>query len=257
MNKIIKKVNEYGKLIIIKHAVFSIVASLIAIICSVNELPTKYTIIWTIMAIIGAVVGGNSVNKVVDMKINKQPINKINGLLTTELINKQEGIIFALIGFTILVLSSNMLNKLCLKLSPIAIILLIIQPYAKKFTYASHLLLGFVCGAVPIGAGIAISGKITIVAIVIGIISVIWVTASDIIYTIKDYDYNKINNIYSLSNRFGVKKAIKIAAYMHGISIFMIIAIGFVEMKLDILYKLWVIGLIFVLYNKYKNVLKG
>ena len=68
------------------------------------------------------------------------------------LMKKKEVIIFALVCFVIMLIAAIMLNPLCLILSPIALFLMIIYSYTKRFTYLCHLDLGVTSAAAPVGA---------------------------------------------------------------------------------------------------------
>ena len=55
-------------------------------------------------------------------------------------------------GLALLLWSAWMLNPLCVKLMPIAALLLLIYPLCKRFTWALHFVLGAVDGLAPLGA---------------------------------------------------------------------------------------------------------
>ena len=60
-----------------------------------------------------------------------------------------------------------MLNPLCVKLLPIAAVLLLIYPLCKRFTWTTHFVLGAVDGLAPLGAYIGIAGTVTLPAILL------------------------------------------------------------------------------------------
>lgn len=218
MNKIIRKINGYRRLIVVKHTIFSVGISLIAMCVAGEGRPSIYVVSWLLVAIIGAVIGGSATNAVVDMEVYKEE-DIYDRKIPTGLINKQEGILLASIGYSIMVLASKMISDLCLVLSPIAIILLIAYANLKKITWTRHFILGIVSASAPIGVCIAITGKITILPISFGIINMLWISASDIMYSIRRYDFNIKNGIHSFATSFGIEKSIAISVVIYTVAL--------------------------------------
>ena len=57
-----------------------------------------------------------------------------------------------------MLLAAYMLNPLCLMLSPIAIGVLFLYSFTKRFTWAAHFVLGLAISAAPLGAWVAVKG---------------------------------------------------------------------------------------------------
>lgn len=255
LNLMKKRFNEYIKLIVVKHVIFSLAAALTVIVEVSDELPAAYVMVWLLIGAIGAIVGGNAISKVADMGIENRDLVKHNGELSKGLINKEEGLIFGAMGFSIIILSGQMISYLCLVLSPVAIVLLIVNAYSERFTWACHFIIGIVSSAAPIAVSIAITGGISKLVIFIGIANFLWVSASDIIYSIKKYDFNIKNGIYSIPTSFGVEVSIKIALLLYFMAIIMIIYIGEISSKLGVIYYLFVIGVIIKYYMDYRSII--
>ena len=49
-----------------------------------------------------------------------------------------------------------MINRLCLALSPVALVVLLGYPYTKRFTTLCHFWLGAALGLAPVGAWLAV-----------------------------------------------------------------------------------------------------
>ncbi|MGC1380929.1 MAG: UbiA family prenyltransferase, partial [Candidatus Baltobacteraceae bacterium] len=92
---------------------------------------------------------------------------------------------------------------LCLKLLPIAVVLLLTYPLCKRFTWLVHFILGAVDGLAPLGAYIAIAGRVTLPALLLFAAVTIWVAGFDIIYALMDVGVDRAQGINSLPARFG------------------------------------------------------
>ncbi|MGL5353483.1 MAG: UbiA family prenyltransferase, partial [Clostridium sp.] len=152
-------------------------------------------------------------------------------------------------GYLVMILASVMLNETCIILSPVAVIILIVQAYSKRFTWGCHFFLGIATSAAPIGVWIACAGKVSLIAILIGIGNMLWITASDIVYSIKSYEFNVKNGNPSMTTRFGVENSIKIARGIYYIATIVLVSVGLISNKLGLLYYIMLIILIGTIFK--------
>lgn len=244
MKKIINKANNIRKIVMVKHTIYSLIMALVIMVVVNETLPRLYTTFWIIIALVGAVIGGSATNAVVDMENDKENPLKANRGMSSGIVNKTEGIILAIIGYLIMILSSIMLNEICLILSPLAVMMLVIQAYSKRFTWGCHFCLGLVSSAAPVGVWIACTGNISIIAVVMGIGNMLWVTASDIVYSIKSYEFNMKNGNPTIPTKFGVENSIIISRAIYCIATIVLIVVGLISTKLGLLYYVMLIILI-------------
>lgn len=246
-NKAIKKAHDYGILVMFSHTIFSLSFALISMLLASKGLPSPYTIFWILVAFMGARTGANAINRVIDAEIDKKNPRTATRQLPQGLLKKKEVILFSSLCFLVMVIGAYMLNPLCLILSPIALFLLIIYSYTKRFTWACHLVLGITSAAAPVGAWLAVTGKISWLPLFIGAANTLWVAGFDIIYGSQDYEFDTANGINSIPARFGVKNALHIAAFFHAITLVILIIVGLLSPQLGLIYFIG-IGIISVLF---------
>jgi 4-hydroxybenzoate polyprenyltransferase len=94
--------------------------------------------------------------------------------------------------------------------------------FAKRFTSAAHLWLGFALALSPICAWVALRGETLIAqpqdilpAILLGGAIALWVSGFDIIYACQDADFDRGAKLHSVPAKFGVVGALRIAALLH------------------------------------------
>jgi 4-hydroxybenzoate polyprenyltransferase len=247
LNKAIKKAHDYGVLVMFSHTIFSLSFALISMLLASKGLPSPYVIFWILVAFMGARTGANAINRVIDAEIDKKNPRTATRQLPQGLMKKKEVILFSSICFLVMIIGAYMLNPLCLLLSPIALFLLIIYSYTKRFTWACHLVLGITSAAAPVGAWLAVTGKISWLPLFIGAANTLWVAGFDIIYGSQDYDFDTANGINSIPARFGVKNALHIAAFFHAITLVILIIVGLLSPQLGLIYFIG-IGIISVLF---------
>jgi len=247
LNKAIKKAHDYGVLVMFSHTIFSLSFALISMLLASKGLPSPYIIFWILVAFMGARTGANAINRVIDAEIDKKNPRTATRQLPQGLMKKKEVILFSSLCFLVMIIGAYMLNPLCLILSPIALFLLIIYSYTKRFTWACHLVLGITSAAAPVGAWLAVTGEISWLPLFIGAANTLWVAGFDIIYGSQDYDFDTANGINSIPARFGVKNALHIAAFFHAITLVILIIVGLLSPQLGLIYFIG-IGIISVLF---------
>lgn len=252
LTKIKKKVTDYGTLVMFSHTIFSLSFALIAMLLASEGLPSFYTLFWILVAFLGARTGANAINRVIDAEIDAKNPRTATRQIPQGLIKKKEVIAFTIICFVIMVIGAAMLNPLCVVLSPIAIFLMTIYSYTKRFTWGCHLVLGITSAAAPVGAWIAITGTFGWIPLFMGAANTLWVAGFDIIYGAQDYEFDTTNGIHSIPARFGVKNALLIARLFHLTAWTCLLIVGLLTAKLGVIYYvgLVIIGGLFIYEHK-------
>ena len=124
---------------------------------------------------------------------------------------------WALTGFSaaLFLFAAASLNSLCLVLAPPSLAVLLGYSYAKRFTATSHLWLGLALGIAPVGAWIAVTGKVEWPALVLAGAVALWVAGFDVIYSLQDEDFDRQHALHSLPARVGGRHALAIARGFH------------------------------------------
>lgn len=254
LTKVIKKAKEYGTLVMFSHTIFSLSFALISMLLASNGLPSLNKVFWILVAFMGARTGANAINRVIDAEIDSKNPRTAMRQLPQNLLKKKEVIIFSSVCFLVMIIAAAMLNPLCLILSPIALFLLIIYSYTKRFTWACHLVLGITSAAAPVGAWLAVTGKVSTLPILMGAANTLWVAGFDIIYGSQDYEFDTANGIHSIPARFGVKGGLHIAAFFHGITLILLLIIGILSSQLGIIYYIGLILITILFITEHKIV---
>ncbi len=252
LSKLSKKVRDYGTLVMFSHTIFSLSFALISMVLAGNGLPSPSVFFWILVAFMGARTGANAINRVIDAEIDAKNPRTAVRQLPQGLMHKKEVIVFSAVCFAIMVFAAAMLNPLCMLLSPVALFLLIIYSYTKRFTWACHLVLGITSAAAPVGAWIAVTGSISWLPLFMGAANTLWVAGFDIIYGAQDYDFDTRNGIHSIPAEFGVKKALYIAAFFHTVTLAFLLIVGLLSTHLGMIYYIGIIliSLLFVIEHR-------
>lgn len=211
------------------HTVFALPFALSSAFLASGGMPSNYHLFWIIVAMVGARTGAMSFNRLVDMKIDAKNPRTKDRPLPKNLISKEAVAFYTVISFILLIFAAYKLNKLCFYLSFLAIFILMLYSYTKRFTYFSHIVLGISLAGAPLGAWIAIKGQIDLLPILLSVSVLFWVAGFDILYALQDYEFDKKEGLYSIPVRLGVRNSILVARIFHIVMIFFLFFVSFLS----------------------------
>lgn len=237
MDSITERIVLYLRMIKFPHSVFALPFAFTGAIMAAGGIPSLEKILWITVAMVGARSGAFGLNRIIDRKIDEVNPRTRKRELPTGVIKLSYAVLFTAVSFAIFVLAAYMLNPLCLKLSPVALAVLFIYSYTKRFTWATHFVLGLALSAAPLGAWIAVKGTFDPEIIPIGIAVIFWLAGFDTLYALQDIEFDRSHGLYSIPQRFGIKKALVLARLFHFITFLMLVYTG-ILFRLGIFY--WV-----------------
>ncbi len=118
------------------------------------------------------------------------------------------------------------LNPVVRWLWPIPLVGFVVYPYLKRFTWLSHLWLGAVDGLAPVGAWIAITGRLPWEAWALGGAVAVWIAGFDLFYSLFDRAVDVEQGLHSVAVRFGVGGAFWGARLLHLATVVLLAAVG-------------------------------
>jgi len=115
--------------------------------------------------------------------------------------------------------------------------------YAKRFTMLAHVWLGAALGMAPVAAWIAIRGEAVLAspadlvpAGILGLAVMLWVAGFDIIYACQDAGFDSQAGLHSIPATLGVRRALLVAAVMHGLTMLLLAALPWAIPALGMIY---------------------
>ena len=123
-------------------------------------LPTWHQLAWIVVAMVSARSAAMAFNRLADASIDATNPRTATRALPVGQLTPAFVSTFVVISCGIFVLASSQLNRLTLWLSPVALAVILLYSYTKRFTRWSHLFLGFALGIAPAAAWIAVRGSL-------------------------------------------------------------------------------------------------
>ena len=210
-----KKVAVVLELIKFSHTIFSLPFVIISAFIAANGLPSGKSIIIIVFAVTMARCCAMVFNRLVDTKYDEHNARTAYRVSHQMLVGRPFMWLFAVVSAGLFVISAGMLNKMSLCLAPIALVVLLGYSFTKRFTNASHFVLGAALGMAPVGAWVGVKGGLDFPPFLLGLAVLLWTAGFDIIYSCQDFDHDKTMGLFSVPKRFGISTALKISRALH------------------------------------------
>ena len=194
---------------------FALTGALLAARATFHSWPSLRQILWIVVAMVAARSAAMTINRIVDLRYDSQnPRTKMRALATGAL-SVSFAWVFTLIAVVVFFVAAWQLNRLALKLAPVALAILFFYSYTKRFTSWSHLFLGFALGISPAASWIAVTGGFDWRMLILCGAVTLWVGGFDVLYACQDVQFDRDAGLFSVPKRFGIATALVIARLMH------------------------------------------
>lgn len=209
----------YLEMIRFSHTVFALPFALMGAVLAARGIPSADRLLWILVAMVGARSGAMGVNRLVDRHLDAANPRTKQRALPQGRIAPAEAMVFVLASFGIFVWAAWRLNPLCFVLAPVAILVVVGYSYTKRFTAMSHCILGLSLGFAPIGAWIAVTGRLALAPIVLGGAVLFWVAGFDVLYALLDIEFDRSTGLFSVPARLGPHAGLLVARLFHGLTL--------------------------------------
>jgi 4-hydroxybenzoate polyprenyltransferase len=121
------------------------------------------------------------------------------------------------------------LNPLCFALSPVALLVITLYSYAKRFTWWSHLWLGLGDAIAGPAGYLAVSGAWSTPGWLLWALAAavtFWVGGFDIFYALQDEQFDRSEGLHSAVVRFGQPHGILLAKVLHSFALLALLLFG-------------------------------
>ncbi len=174
-----------------------------------------WKILWIIVAMVGARSAAMAFNRLVDTDVDARNPRTSMRHLPAGLLSRTFAWAFVAVTSLIFFAAAAALNRLCLKLAPLALGIVLFYSFTKRFTSFSHVVLGFCLGMAPAAAWIAIRGSLDLRILWLTAAVTLWTAGFDIIYSCQDYEFDQGEGLFSIPKALGIGPALTIARFFH------------------------------------------
>lgn len=139
-----------------------------------------------------------------------------------------EATLFVVVMSIAFVGAAAQLSRLCLALSPVALLLIFWYSLAKRYTWTTQLFLGVAMAIAPVGGWLAAGGGRGWEPWLLGLAIGLWVGGFDVLYACQDLDVDRRQQLKSIPVRFGIARSLWISRAMHVAAIVCLAMLGLV-----------------------------
>ena len=224
------RITAYVNFVKLPHTVFALPFALVGVVlASYRHRLRLVDVGWVVLAFTAARFAAMGFNRIADREIDASNPRTAMRELPRGVLSTGEAWASVVMAIVVFGFAASQLNRLCLLLSPIAILWVLFYSFTKRFTRWSHLVLGVGLGIAPVGGYLAITGAWSrpwwmLVALAAAVTT--WVGGFDILYSLQDADFDRAHALHSVPAAMGEAGAIGVARTLHMLTIAFFALVG-------------------------------
>jgi 4-hydroxybenzoate polyprenyltransferase len=227
-SRLAQRVVDLGHLVRFSHSIFALPFALASAACAAARAPlTLVRLGWILIAMVSARTAAMAFNRFADRELDAANPRTRDREIPRGIVSPGTALGLTVLCAAIFVAAAAALGRLPLVLSPVALLILLGYSYAKRFTWASHLVLGLALAGAPLGAWIAVTGSLALEPCLLAVAVLSWVAGFDTIYACQDVAFDRAQKLQSLPARFGIANALRISRTLHVIAVAALVAFGY------------------------------
>ncbi len=217
---------RFARLVKIEHTVFALPFAYVGAFLAVDGTPSGHDLLWITLAMVGARSLAMALNRLIDAGLDARNPRTAGRELPSGQLSVPQVVVFCAASLALFLAAVWELNPLVRWLWPIPVVGFVVYPYLKRFTWLCHLWLGAVDGLAPVGAWVAITGRLPWQAWLLGAAVALWVAGFDLFYALFDEEVDRREGLHSIVTRFGVGGALLGARLAHAATVGCLVAAG-------------------------------
>jgi 4-hydroxybenzoate polyprenyltransferase len=226
VRRFFEDLSELLEMIKIGHSVLALPFAFMGAMLAARGLPAGRTIFYILLAMVGARSAAMAFNRLADAPLDALNPRTAARALPVGKVSPQATLGLIVISSVVFILAAAQLNRVCLLLSPLALGLILGYSLTKRFTAASHLILGLCLGISPVGGWLAVRTDLGMPVLALSLAVLFWVAGFDILYALQDEEFDRKSGLFSLPARVGGRRARQLAAGCHVAAIGGFVATG-------------------------------
>ena len=208
-----------------EHSIFALPFALCGAMLAAGGLPALPTLGWIVLCMVSARSAAMAFNRIADAQIDAANPRTAARAIPAGTLSLRFAAVFVTVACALFVLGAARLNRATLYLSPVALAIVLLYSYTKRFTRWSHLVLGFALGIAPAAAWIAVRGSLDPRILMLTAAVTCWVGGFDVLYACQDIEFDRANGLNSIPQALGVRRALFVARGLHLVMLGLLVAL--------------------------------
>lgn len=223
----IRTVSVWLSLVKFSHSVFALPFALMSAWIAADGPPDPRTLGLVLVCAVAARTAAMSFNRLVDRHVDAENPRTAVRELPRGVVSPASVAVLVVLASIVFVVAAFALNPLCGKLSFLVLFVLLGYSLTKRFTWASHVVLGASLGLAPLGAWVAVRGTLAggvAVPLLLAAAVTCWVAGFDLIYACQDAEFDTRRGLSSVPARFGVRASLHASSLLHVLTVAILVA---------------------------------
>lgn len=218
-----------ASLVKLEHTVFALPFAYAGMLLAVAASEAKLVpslVLWITAAMVGARTLAMAFNRLADTAIDARNPRTAGRELPSGRLRAWQVWLLCAASLALLVAATFQLDPITRVLWPIPVALFVLYPYTKRFTWLCHLVLGVSIGLAAAGAWLAVTGELSLVAVLLSAAIALWIGGFDVIYATQDIEVDRTEKLHSLPARFGIARALLVTRVAHAATFALLAWVG-------------------------------
>ncbi len=225
-----RKFRDIAEFSRIEHTLFALPFAFMGVVLAAGGVPSWALVFWVFLGLVGGRAASLMINDLVDAPLDAENPRTEDRPIPSGRIGRREAYLYIALASLVLFYSAWQINLTAFVLSPIILVNAWVYPYVKRYSAASHLVLGLNGSYAPIGGWIAVratdmhpwlylSSLEYWPSVLLGAALVFWYAGFDVIYSLQDVEVDREMDLKSVPSVYGVETARKVAAVSHAVMV--------------------------------------
>jgi 4-hydroxybenzoate polyprenyltransferase len=224
------RLSTYASFVKLPHTVFALPFALVGVIIASYRHAVTWTMLgWVVLAFTAARFAAMGFNRIVDREYDARNPRTQMRELPRGAMTVREAWLSVAAASVVFIAASGALNRLCLLLSPIALIWVFFYSFTKRFTRLAHVVLGLGMSIAPVGGYLAVMGRWSdpwwlLCALATAVVT--WGAGFDVLYALPDIAFDRAHGLHSIPAALGERGAIAVSRGLHAVTLLSLALVG-------------------------------
>lgn len=185
------------------HSVFALPFAMAAFVVGRMPVPSLTTCLLLVLCMVTARSFAMGMNRVLDRDIDVANPRTRTRMIPRGELTPQQALAWSVGAGALFVVAAFGLSPLAGYCALPLLFVLMSYSLLKRWTWLTHWYLGLCLGMAPVAVEIALTGAASLPVLLLGLAVSLWTAGFDILYSLQDMGFDRVNGLHSVPGRFG------------------------------------------------------
>jgi 4-hydroxybenzoate polyprenyltransferase len=217
---------ELLEMIKFQHALFALPFALTGMVAAAGGWPEARVVALSVACVVAARTAAMTWNRIADRGFDARNPRTADRALPAGRVSLRAAWTLLVASVAAFLAAAAAINRLTLLLAPVALLVVLGYSLTKRFTWGTHFVLGLALALAPVGAWVAVRGRLEWEALLLGAAVTAWTAGFDLLHACQDQEFDRAAGLHSIPARFGVPAALWTARGLHVLTVVLLAGFG-------------------------------